>query len=314
MLHRLHEINLDDYIGKEVVFKALVTASKASKTKSDKDYLDVELRSKHINISKCKKWNTGDIEVAKPGKVYMVTARPESYMDRITISIDSLDEMPYEDSKDYLDRVEGIESIIEYIETALDKLPDTDIMKVTKDIYYRYKEKFVYYPAAKSHHHNLIGGLAWHSYDLIKLSAAMRTIYPSLKLDLLVGISLLHDMGKTREYSIDEIGLIGFTKEGSLLGHIPIMLSEIDITIAKLGLDALSDDMLALKNGVASHHGKLEWGSPVIPYTVEAKLVHHLDVIDSEMFKANMALLQMEDGQVETSYSFGAMVGLFKYS
>lgn len=313
MILKLDEINLGEYMNQEVMFKALVTNASAAKTKAGADYLAIDLQSKGIKMTRCPKWNTGNLEEAVIGKVYLVKAKVENYKDSVAISILGLDEITTEDVTEYVNKVENIDEHIEYIDKVLDLLGDSDILKVTRHIYEKYRSKFVVYPAAKSMHHDLIGGLAWHTATLIRAAGYMYKLYPYLKLELLVCIALLHDIGKTKEFSMNKIGSVEYSPEGSLVGHIAIMLNEIEIAAMCLNIDSTSNQLLALKNGVASHHGKLEWGSPVVPYTAEARVIHALDKLDAELYQTSRVLKDLDEGEVSVKFNFGETMGVFKY-
>jgi len=49
-------------------------------------------------------------------------------------------------------------------------------------------------------------------------------------------------------------------------------------------LDNISEENLReLVHLILSHHGQMEWGAPVVPKTVEAVLLHQIDLLDSRM-------------------------------
>ena len=104
--------------------------------------------------------------------------------------------------------------------------------------------------------------------------------YPYVNRDLLITGTLLHDMGKVSEYSIE--GEFAFTEDGRLVGHIIRAIAMVETAAA--ALNTLSPDQLRqLIHLIASHHGTLEWGSPVSPKTLEAILLHQIDLLDSRV-------------------------------
>jgi 3'-5' exoribonuclease len=111
--------------------------------------------------------------------------------------------------------------------------------------------------------------------------------------DLLLTGALLHDIGKVRSY---ETGA-GFTStdEGKLLGHLVIgvkMVMEAIMEIRRRRDAAFFPSTLELPllHLLASHHGIMEWGSPVEPVLLEACLLHHADYMDSETAKYREAV------------------------
>ncbi|MCU1335777.1 MAG: metal dependent phosphohydrolase [Bryobacterales bacterium] len=135
-------------------------------------------------------------------------------------------------------------------------------------------------PAAKTVHHNWIGGLIEHVLSLCNLAKASTANYPHIDFDLLLTGVLLHDIGKIRE--LHYARSFGYTTEGQLLGHIQI---GVQMVLDKLRLMPEFPPRLRelVIHMILSHHGELEFGSPKIPLFPEALLLHLLDNMDSKM-------------------------------
>jgi len=113
----------------------------------------------------------------------------------------------------------------------------------------------------------------------------------------------LHDAGKTRELTYERA--FGYSDEGQLIGHISLgyeMLVEKAAQVpALLGEPFPRDLMIRLKHVVLSHHGTLEYGSPKVPMTPEAMLVHSIDSLDT---RQHMVLRDIrEDRQNATAWT-----------
>lgn len=133
-------------------------------------------------------------------------------------------------------------------------------------------------PAAKNLHHAFLGGLIEHTLSLVELCRHVAAQYGGVNVDLLVAGALLHDLGKIVE--LDFKGPFAYTNEGNLLGHIAIGLNMVADRIGRLpGFP--EETRLQLLHLLASHHGKVEHGSPRPPATLEAVLLHQLDMLDS---------------------------------
>jgi 3'-5' exoribonuclease len=135
-------------------------------------------------------------------------------------------------------------------------------------------------PAAKTVHHNWIGGLIEHVLSLCQLAKTGAAHYPHIDFDLLLTGVLLHDVGKIRELFYARS--FGYTTEGQLLGHIQI---GVQMVLDKLRLipdfpPRLRDLVIHM---ILSHHGELAYGSPKVPLFPEALLLHLLDNMDSKM-------------------------------
>lgn len=134
-------------------------------------------------------------------------------------------------------------------------------------------------PAARRLHHACVGGLVEHTLAVTHLCEAFAEQYPAVDRDLLVAASLLHDLGKVDEYAPGKT--IKHTMEGQLLGHIAMATTRVSEVINRRG-DVPQGIRVRLLHAIIAHHGKLEYGSPVLPATLEATLLHQADLTDAQ--------------------------------
>ncbi len=136
-------------------------------------------------------------------------------------------------------------------------------------------------PAAKGVHHAYRGGLADHILSVMKLAHRVCDHYPMVDRDLVLAGALLHDIFKVREISAARGGF-EYTDEGRLVGHIVLTAQKIREKASRIeGFPPMLEHHLT--HIVISHHGQMEWGSPKVPMTLEALLVHQIDTLDSKM-------------------------------
>ncbi len=136
-------------------------------------------------------------------------------------------------------------------------------------------------PAAKSIHHSKRGGLLEHIVSICKVMKMMAAHYNYLNYDLLVFGAIFHDLGKVWELEIIR-EQIQYSHKGRLLGHMQLGCELIDKKSQRI-LGFPEDLREILKHIILSHHGKLEYGSPVRPYIMEAFVVASIDELDSKM-------------------------------
>ncbi len=140
-------------------------------------------------------------------------------------------------------------------------------------------------PAATQMHHAYLGGLIEHTRSLLKLADAVCPLYPKVSRDLVVVGIFLHDAGKTRELSYE--ANFEYSSEGQLLGHIVQCVLWIDQKCREIERDTGEtfphDVEIVLKHLILAHHGKYEFGSPRLPATPEAFMIHYLDNLDAKM-------------------------------
>jgi 3'-5' exoribonuclease len=135
-------------------------------------------------------------------------------------------------------------------------------------------------PAAKSFHHSYIGGLLEHTLSVCRMARLVAEHYPDLDGDFLLAGAFLHDIGKVKELNFG--GLIDYTDEGRLVGHLTLGVAMVDEKLADL--DGFPEEIsLRLKHLILSHHGEYEFGSPKRPKFLEAFALHLIDDLDAKM-------------------------------
>jgi 3'-5' exoribonuclease len=130
-------------------------------------------------------------------------------------------------------------------------------------------------PAAKYYHQAYRHGLLEHCLGVAQGVSAISATFPGIDRDVAVTGALLHDIGKLDAYT-DDPQSIDLTDLGRLHGEIPLGYYRIRREIEDIeGFpERLAWGVLHI---ILSHHGSLEHGSPVIPCTREATLVHMID-------------------------------------
>jgi len=147
------------------------------------------------------------------------------------------------------------------------------------------KDRFFKATAAKTIHHNYSGGLLEHTLEVADLCIQALAIFPQLNRDLVLTGALLHDIGKIAELDVKVVPQ--YTVEGRLVGHIVLGTEMITMQINSMrqeGETFPNELEWMLKHMMLSHHGSLEFGSPVIPLFPEALLLHVMDNLDAKMF------------------------------
>jgi 3'-5' exoribonuclease len=111
-------------------------------------------------------------------------------------------------------------------------------------------------PCSRGGHHAYLGGLLEHTVSVGTLVGELCQLHPRLDSDLLMAAALLHDIGKTREFTYG--AEFGISEEGRLLGHLQIGAEIIGASASGLA----GERRLALLHCVLSHHGPEAAGRP----------------------------------------------------
>lgn len=225
----------------------------------------------------------GDIhEFRGKAQLRIKSIRPAQVTDGVRVS-DFLEKSPV-----------NKETLKEHVMEAVFEMKNPNIQRVVRAFIKKYEEDLFIYPAASKNHHAYVSGLAYHIVTMLKIARNLCDIYPELNKDLLYAGIILHDIGKIHELS----GVVStsYTLEGTLLGHITMMVTEMKEVARELGIED-KEEVVVLQHLVLSHHGKEEWGSPKRPLIREAEILHLIDLIDAKMNMLNRALDKTKPGE-----------------
>ena len=182
---------------------------------------------------------------------------PVDFLERIDI--------PFERVWDGIDRLrEGVSA--RSVRSAIDLFFADDAFRVA----------FEQAPGSVNGHHAKLGGLLLHVYEVASIARHIARTVRHANVDLVVAGALLHDVGKVEAYSVSPEGF-GHTPTGMLIGHVTLGALMLDRRLAAAQLPLSASQRNELLHLVLSHHGALEFGSPVQPMTPEAEIVHWAD-------------------------------------
>jgi 3'-5' exoribonuclease len=158
-------------------------------------------------------------------------------------------------------------------------------------------------PAAKHYHQAYAHGLLEHSVSVAQGVHALAAHFPGIDHDVAVTGALLHDIGKLEAYAADAAG-IDLTDAGRLQGEIPLGYYRVRREIEDLpGFPP--ETAQAVLHIILSHHGALAHGSPVVPCTREATLVHHIDNLGGRLGSFDRLEKALAPGESWTPFDRG---------
>ena len=279
----------------------LIKSAEVRQTRAGKDYIAFTFQDDSGEIEG-KLWDAQPNNVAEytAGKVVHMQGRREVYnntpqVNQLVLRLprsgepnDPADfkEKPPVDPKDLRD----------YLAQMIFKIENPVWQRVVRALYSKYDKEFYSYPAAKTNHHAFESGLAFHTATMVRLADAIGDIYPQLNKSLLFAGIMLHDLAKVIELSGPDD--TEYTVRGNLIGHIALIDEEITKVLLELKIDDSKEDVTVLRHVILSHHGLLEYGSPVRPRIMEAEILHMIDNLDAEMMMMTGALAKVGEGEM----------------
>lgn len=258
-------------------------------TRRGGEWLALKLSDRSATMS-AKSWDEVDarFELAAPGTIVHVSGRFESSPQWGDAVIVEGVRPAASGEYDAADLLETSPIPIERLEADLRSLIETVQSEALRDLLGRFTapgtgiwERFREAPAAKRFHQAYRHGLLEHSLSVAQAVSAAASFFPGIDRDVAVTGALLHDIGKLEAYNDDPLA-IDLTDLGRLQGEIPLGYYRVRREIEAIeNFDReLAQSVLHI---VLSHHGSLEHGSPVVPATREATLVHFMDNLGGKL-------------------------------
>lgn len=236
-----------------------------------------------------------------PGMAVWVKARVTSYRDKLELAVDALRVLDEQETGDldmslFLPASEHnpadmLAELSALAKKTLEHKPwrkFINLLLADEDISARLRLA----PAAKGMHHAYAGGLLEHTLSVARLCLAIADHYPQLDRQTLFAGAICHDLGKLWELTAGIA--IDYTTEGRLIGHINLLMEKLAPFFKKSGLEPHLIEHL--QHLVLSHHGTHEFGSPRLPATAEAFILHFADDMDAKMNQVQNALSGLEAG------------------
>ncbi len=232
-------------------------------------------------------FKNGDVVQIRLGNVEIYEDKPQISINESTGGIRRCGANEYEVS-DFIPSLEEkkIKELFEKIKQEINNIQNTQLKKLL-DIFFKnasFVKEFCSSPSAMTHHHNYVGGNLEHTVGVVRLCKNICEMYPSINKDLVVCGAILHDIGKLKEYNIT--ASIDKTDIGNFIGHIVMGDRWVRKKIKEIRDNGETFDK-EMENQIChillSHHGKYEFGSPRMPKTIEAMVVHAADMMDSQV-------------------------------
>ena len=292
--------------GENVDQACILTANQTRETKSGKPYLQLEFGDSSGRVAAVM-WDGFDENAMglQAGEIVHVTGRMDTYRDKLQLVVNRLIRLDPSkcNPRELLPSSErDPNEMLKELDKHIELIANDGVRNLIKKIFTddEIRRGFTNAPAAKRWHQPYIGGLLEHTLNVLANSVSLAERYPNVSLDIVRAGTLAHDIGKIVEYNVDSF--FQTSTEGKLIGHLVIGCEIVERFAA--GVENLPKEVIwHIKHIVLSHHGSLEFGSPVVPRTLEALIVHFADDLDAKMNGVMRVMKRESDDQGEwTSY------------
>ncbi len=282
-MENLRVNELSNYQNKEIISIFLV-AQKELREGTKDFYLRLKLVDKTGSIV-ANVWNNAKriADHFNEGDVVKIQAMVISYKSQLQLTISKIkvaDDAEYDISDFIASTKKDMTKLADEFFGFIDEMKNENLKMLMKNIFEdkEFFAKFAKSPAAKTWHHNYVGGLLEHSVSVAKICNFVSDMYPVDK-DLLIAGALLHDVGKVYEYNFKT--MIEFTTMGRLVGHICIGDQMINDAAHKMN-NFPENTLIKLRHLILSHHGEYEKAAARLPQTLEAIVLHMADNLDAQ--------------------------------
>lgn len=239
-------------------------------------------------ILNCVLWeealNRLDVKLFRIGNIVRIVTASfnERFNNCLITSLELIKEAKMGLSEDERDKT--FNEIVEYI----NKLENAELKTFLLDYFKEHEEQIKVSPAAKTMHHNYIGGLLVHTLECIKIAETnINILHQQINKDEAIAACILHDIGKIYEYTINtENGMIDYddTFKKEWLTH-----SQYGYTLC------MSKGFKRIAKMIAAHHGRTDWGAIVDLNEKDLEsyvyFIHHIDDLSAKYGKTSVTML-----------------------
>jgi len=264
----------------------LVSRKSLAETKAGKPYLALGLMDRTGEIE-ARIWdNALQFEAqAEEGSFVLVQAVAKPFRDQMQLGVNGLQQVADAtvDMADFMPTsARPLAEMAVELDTVIEGIAEPRLRALLRAIFQgETLARFHRAPAAKKLHHAYIGGLIEHTLSIVGMAEKAAGHYPLIDRDMLIAGALVHDLAKIEEFDFVRPPF-NYTDRGRLVGHLVLGVELVRQAAAQV--EGITADMVdRLMHIILSHHGQYGFGSPVLPMTPEAILLHHLDDIDAKM-------------------------------
>jgi 3'-5' exoribonuclease len=249
-------------------------------TKSGAPYLALELRDRTGTLP-ARAFRDADTLAGRfeRGEVVRAVGRVERFRDELVLEVAEIGRADRVDPAQFLPSAyRDLDELDGFLEHLAGEVYDRGYRALLDALIAdrAFRADFRRAPCTREGHHSYLGGLLEHTVAVTTMAHDLCQLHPRLNSDLLLTASIVHDLGRSREFTYG--AEFGLSDEGRLLGHIQLGVQTLGAHPAAAGID--DQRRLALLHCILTHHGPAtapggRFGSP------EALALYRLNALDA---------------------------------
>lgn len=295
---KIKELQTNDLVDITLV----VVSAVARETKSKKPYLAMELYDGTDRIN-ANYWDWAGKNIPPVNAILDINAQVTEWQGIKQLNVKMMKTCTTRTIADFMPTSDyDVANTYKSAYTLLSDVEDDTLRTLALAILEELREYWITVPGAVSVHHNFVGGTLVHSYMVALKAKAMAQVTAGANVDIATVGGFLHDIGKLFTYRVNGVN-IDMTANGKLYEHI-FMGAEFVGNFAESHVDVedpyIYGKVRMLRHIILSHHGKLEYGSPVTPQCIEAYIVHYADALDATSEQLRVASNGAPSGSIWT--------------
>jgi len=227
------------------------------------------------------------------GMVAQVVGSITAYRDALQLDATSIRPLPKGSVElaDLVPSVGPVEKYWQFLDEVRARIAAPRLRAVI-DLFYAdepFRERYERCPGAPGiGHHAVLGGLLQHTCEVVSIARGIARVARADEELVLTG-ALLHDIGKLESYTWED-GVFDTTERGRLAGHVVIGAMMFREALSSAAEPPCTEaEAQLIEHMILSHHGRLEFGSPVRPLTLEAEILHFADDASAKTASFNEA-------------------------
>lgn len=296
-------MKIKDLNTNEIVDITLVVMSAtARETKAKKPYLVLDLYDGTDNIT-ANYWDWTSGNIPEVNAILDITAQVTEWQGTKQLNVKSMRKNTTLKLADFSPSSEySVSDTYKAAYSLMSDVKDDTLRKLALDIMDELHTMWITVPGAISVHHNYVGGTLIHSYGVAVKAKAMAEVTEGANVDLATVGGMLHDLGKLFTYRLNGVS-VEMTANGKLYEHLFIgaeFLGNFAESHVNTDDPYIYGKVRLLRHIILSHHGVLEYGSPVTPQCIEAYIVHFADSLDATNEQIRVATKNCGDNTIWT--------------